>query len=228
MVGSIFQTTSVGTSSLNRIAATSRLLLPVAAGSSRFNRWCCRGHTGQDGLVKREVPPRGAAFDDQPMLLVFDVDCGELIPGHHFIARGLGGPARLSVLDYWDGDNAELEQMLEFEEAGGYPGFSLEYEFVPGVPPPEDGRSFFHYLVGISYKADVGLPWQPNDGGAIAPFEGGATTHGSRGDWPLPPDATVLTFSLASPDPAGFTDPDHPAGDLVVDLVRGAAVWRPA
>jgi hypothetical protein len=40
------------------------------------------------------------------------------------------------------------------------------------------------------------LPWLPNDAGAIAPFEGGDATHGYRGDWP-PPDATVLTFSLA-------------------------------
>ncbi len=39
------------------------------------------------------------------------------------------------------------------------------------------------------YRADVKLPWYPNDGGAIAPFQGAA-------------------------------------GDLVVDMVRGAAIWR--
>ena len=161
------------------------------------------------------------------MILSFDVDCGELIPGHRFVARGLAGPYRLPIPDEWDGDSAEYERMLDFADAGGYPGFSLEYELVPGVSPAEAGDGFFRYLVGIAYQADVRLPWQPSDGGAIAPFQGGEATHGSRGDWPLPPDATVLTFSLAGPGPAGFADYDNPVGDLVVDLVRRSAVWRP-
>jgi hypothetical protein len=161
------------------------------------------------------------------MLLVFDVDCGELIAGHHFIARGLGGPFRLPIPADWDGDSAEYEQMLEFEEAGGYPGFSLEYELVPGVEEAGAGGNFFRYLVGVSYNADAELPWSPNDGGAIAPFEGGAATHGSRGDWPLPPGATTLTFSIAGVNPAGFADTGNPDGHLVVDLARGEAVWRP-
>ncbi|HUN36050.1 MAG TPA: hypothetical protein VMU95_28970 [Trebonia sp.] len=160
------------------------------------------------------------------MLLSFDVDCGELVPGHHFIARGLGGPYRLRIPEDWDGDSGQYEQMLAFEEAGGYPGFSLEYELVPGVGPVESGAALFRYLVGVAYSADVELPWFPADGGAIAPFNGGNATHGSRGDWPLPPDAVILTFSLAAVNAAGFTDDDHPAGDLVVDVTRGTAVWR--
>jgi hypothetical protein len=176
--------------------------------------------------VKREVPPRGAKFDGRPMRLVFDVDCGELLPGHHFIARGLGGPFRTSTLDRWDGDDPpDARLMAEFEAAGGYPAFTLEYELVPGVTAAEGEGNFFRFLVGVSYTADVELPWWPNDGGAIAPFEGGATTHGARGDWPLPPDATVLTFTLAGVNEAGFADHTDPAGQLVVDLVRGDAVW---
>jgi hypothetical protein len=160
------------------------------------------------------------------MILSFDVDCGELILGHHFVARGLAGPYRLPIPDE---DVDDAQQLREFEDAGGYPGFSLEYELVPGVSAAEgEGEgSFFRFLVGITYQADARLPWEPADGGAIAPFEGGAATHGSRGDWPLPPDATVLTFSLARVGPDGFPDDEHPAGDLVVDLARGAAVWRP-
>lgn len=157
------------------------------------------------------------------MIVSFDVDCGELIPGHRFVARGLAGPYRLPIGE-WADDSASREQLREFEEAGGYPGFSLEYELVPGVAPLEREDSFFRYLVGITYQADADLPWFPADGGAIAPFEGGAATHGSRGDWPLPPDATVLTFSLAGTGPDGR---GIPAGNLVVDLVRGDAVWRP-
>ena len=177
--------------------------------------------------MKRGGPPRGAVFNGRPMMLAFDVDCGEIIPGHHFIARGLGGPFRLPIPDDWDGDSAEYEQMLEFAEAGGYPGFTLEYELVPGISAAPTGEDAFRYLVGVSYDADVELPWWPNDGGAIAPFEGGDATHGFRGDWPLPPGAIVLTFSIVGVDPAGFTDYENPAGDLVVDMLRGNAVWRP-
>jgi hypothetical protein len=161
------------------------------------------------------------------MILSFDVDCGELVPGHHFIARGLAGPYQLGIPVDWDGDSTEYAKMLEFADAGGYPGFSLEYELVPGVPAAEREGNFFRYLVGISYGADVQLPWEPSDGGAIAPFEGGETTHGSRGDWPLPPEAKVLTFSLFGVGPSGFSD-DNPAGALVVDLVRGDAAWHSA
>ncbi|MCW2896286.1 MAG: hypothetical protein JWO75_5775, partial [Actinomycetia bacterium] len=31
--------------------------------------------------MKREIPPRGTVFDGRTMMLVFDVDCGELVPG---------------------------------------------------------------------------------------------------------------------------------------------------
>jgi hypothetical protein len=41
-----------------------------------------------------------------------------------------------------------------------------------------------------------------------------------------PPNARVLTFSLAGVAPRGFDDSANPVGNLVVDLVRGDAVWR--
>ena len=64
------------------------------------------------------------------------------------------------------------------------------------------------------------------DGGAIAPFEGGASTHGSRGDWPLPAAARRLTFTLFG-IPAGSRVPsEEPSGELVVDLGQRTAEWR--
>jgi len=175
--------------------------------------------------MEHRLPPRGPALIDQAMILSFDVDCGELIPGHRFIARGLAGPMMLPIPDDWDGDESEYKQMLEFLEGAGYPGFSLEYEIVPGVPVLPDDRNFFHYLVGVSYAADVELPWEPHDGGAIAPFQGGGSTHGSRGDWPLPPSVTTLRFALYAVGPTGFKA-EEPAGELVVELSRGHAEWQ--
>ena len=152
----------------------------------------------------------------QTFLLSFDVDCGELIPGHRFIARGLSDAGELDVREF--GLEGEADPLV--------PGFSLEYELTPGLP--ESARDdFFRYLVGVSYTADVPLPGPPADGGAIAPFEGGAATHGSRGSWVLPREATLLTFTLTGIDPGTGMHRAEPAGDLLVDLELGAAQWRP-
>lgn len=145
------------------------------------------------------------------MLVSFDLDCGELVPGHHFVARGVADAGVIPAF----GDN----------EAAG--GISLEYELVPGVEPMDDGASVLRYLVGIEYSADVELPWDPNDGGVIAPFEGGASTHGSRGSWPLPRGASRLTFTLFAVGDSGFPK-SEPAGSINVDLSARTGVWRPA
>jgi hypothetical protein len=145
------------------------------------------------------------------MLLTFDIDCGPLVRGHRFIARGICDKGTLE----WD------DRMTS-------PAFSLEYELVPGITADEDRRAPFSYLVGIDYEADVPLPWAVNDGGAIAPPEGGATTHGSRGDWPLPPGARVLRFTLTGVDPVTDYPMDAAAGVLSVDLGGARAWWEPA
>jgi hypothetical protein len=189
-----------------------------------------------------QLPVRADVLRTTPMLCSFDVDCGEVLPGHRFIARGLSGPSELPMPwgdedadeDGEDGGEAEYrstEQIaLDMAGRGGYPAFALEYELVPGIPPLRDEGRFFDYLVGISYDADVLLPWDGNDGGAIAPFEGGPSTHGSRGQWPLPPDARVLTFTLFPPMSVtddGSDEGPRPFGRLVVDLETSSGRWIP-
>ena len=144
------------------------------------------------------------------MLVAFDVDCGCLVEGHRFIARGLSDAGTVS------GPTA----------ADSAPGFSFQYEFVPGLPPRDGGPG--PYLVGIEYEADVPLPWEPVDSGAIAPFEGGESTHGSRGSWPLPRNAGQLRFTLYGIDHAERWPRQEPDGVLVVDLHDGSAQWQPA
>lgn len=171
------------------------------------------------------------------MFVTFDVDCGEVLPGHRFVARGLSGPLVIALpeplLDEDDDDDDEWRsegdepseeyrtpEQVALDVAGGpgYPGFDLEYELVPGL---RDGQDFFDALVGIWYEADVLLPWDPDDNGVLARFEGGSSTHGSRGAWPLPPDARVLTFTLNPPMAFG----GDPFGELVVHLDTAQARW---
>lgn len=160
------------------------------------------------------VPPRGPAVAARSFLVSFDVDCGELVQGHRFVARGLSDVGQLSVSD-WTESAADTSVQ----------GFTFEYELVPGVPS-DRSDNFFEYLVGVAYEADVELPWEPVDGGALAPFEGGRSTHGSRGDWPLPAGARRLTFTMFG-IPHGSTFPNEAAsGELVVDLDVGTATWQ--
>jgi hypothetical protein len=161
------------------------------------------------------VPPRGPASASRSFLLSFDINCGELVPGHRFVARGLSDVGPLNVAEW-----------TETVAHSSVQGFALEYELLPGVPS-DRSDDIFRYLVGISYKSDVELPWDPADGGAIAPFEGGSSTHGSRGDWPLPIGARRLTFTLFGIPPGSRFPSEVPSGELVVDLDLGAAEWRP-
>ncbi|MGJ7440540.1 hypothetical protein [Aquipuribacter sp. MA13-6] len=190
-----------------------------------------------------QLPSRADVLQAAPLLCTFDVDCGEVLPGHRFIARGLSGPSELPLPwgdeddeDGEDGEDGEDEyrspEQIALDMAGrsGYPAFALEYELVPGIPPSAEEGSFFDHLVGITYDADVLLPWDGDDGGAIAPFEGGPSTHRSRGEWPLPPDARVLTFTLFPPMSLaddGSDEGPKPLGRLVVDLETSSGRWVP-
>ncbi len=169
----------------------------------------CYASGTYDGLVT-EVPARGPAIAHRRMLFAFDVDCGEIVVGHRFIARGLADHGTIKV--------DELSAA----------GFSLEYELVPGVPPLVEGKTPLDYIVHVDYEADVSLPWLAVDGGAIAPFEGGPTTHGSLGEWPLPSDARLLRFHLSGPHrrrPGGGLEHSPEAGTLEVDLAGPSVHW---
>lgn len=162
------------------------------------------------------VPPRGPALERYSFLLSFDVDCGEQVQGHRLIARGLSDDGILSQDVQREGE----DDWVRVEA----PGVSLHYELVPGVPE-RAGRSVFSYLVGISYSADGALPWEPSDGGVIAPAEGGPSTHGVRGGWPLPAEARVLSFEMHPVLPGTTWPSESSAGRLVVDLETAGAEW---
>jgi len=144
------------------------------------------------------------------MLVSFDIDCGYLLSGHRFIARGIADDGLIT------GENEEP-----------YPGFSFEYELAPGVESGEGaGEGIGPFLVGIEYGADVALPSVPADGGAIAPFVGGPTTRGTRGSWPLPRDARLLKFVLYGLDAGSSWPRETPDGVLTVDLQSSEATFQ--
>lgn len=72
------------------------------------------------GPAHEPVPARGPELPEDRMLVSFDIDCGYLLAGHRFIARGIAD----------DG-------LITGESEEPYPGFSFEYELAPGVESGE-------------------------------------------------------------------------------------------
>jgi len=153
-------------------------------------------------------------------MVSFDVDCGELVPGHRCIARGLFDEGR-SAHDLTSGDQSRHQLMRMV---------SLGYELVPGVTAAEAAAAEF--FVEATYATDVALPWTTGGAGfgpgSIDAFAGGPGTAGASGPWPLPDDAGRLRFTLYATGVRGSADPHRVAGTLEVDLPARTARWTPA
>ncbi|MEO3792746.1 hypothetical protein ABGB14_21240 [Nonomuraea sp. B10E15] len=111
--------------------------------------------------------------------IVFDVDLGELVEGHHVVARG-----------------------LELTDAGGV----LHYEFVPGLRQQEEETKgpFFWYWM-LSTEDDLGTPYNDYNNGAFDP-DGEAAAHGTRHlGGPVPSTACLLHLNFTPAE--GWTPP---------------------
>jgi hypothetical protein len=184
-----------------------------------------RGSTGSllvPGLCKAleiSLPPRSPRIS-QPMLVTFDISCGDdLLPGHTFVARGLADEGRSR-------DDLRGAQTLHDE----CQMVDLVYELVPGVEaaeaPTDKSRPF---TVDATFGADVPLSWStggtgPDGSGGpcwIEIYRWGASTVGGLGPWPVPDGAQHLTFWLHAAD-------DYKCrGALRVDLSSHAVRWDP-
>lgn len=167
------------------------------------------------------LPPRSSSIPETT-LMVFDVSCGDaLVPGHSVIARGLADGGR-SRDDLSSGDQSLHDECQMVD---------LVYEIVPGVTPTERPADRSQpFTVDATYGADVGLSWSTGGSGPgglggpcwVEDYQGGESTLGGLGPWPVPDGARQLTFWLHAAD--NFTC----RGSLQVDLNRQTASWVPA
>ncbi len=187
------------------------------------------------------IPPRTAtdaylATIHARLDIVFDIDLGELVRGHHVVARGikLGQPVDTRRID-----RERLRQLMEGADdphngggfisrrsaAGSDAGEpdtettmtepELHYEFVPGLDPAEGERGFDWYWMMYA-SDDVGTEYADDNGGAFDP-SGGAASHGTRDiGGQIPPQASRLT--LAFEPPQDWVPPEPWRREIVVDL----------
>ena len=167
------------------------------------------------------LPPRSPRIS-QPMLVTFDISCGDdLLPGHTFVARGLADEGRSR-------DDLRGAQTLHDE----CQMVDLVYELVPGVEAAEAATDKSRpFTVDATYGADVPLSWSTGGTGPdgfggpcwIEMYRGGASTVGGLGPWPVPDGAQHLTFWLHA-----ATGDYKCRGALRVDLSSHAVRWDPS
>jgi hypothetical protein len=187
------------------------------------------------------IPERSATDDylahmGEQLDVVFDVDLGELVRGHHVVARGLALGRSVPAPQF---DRDEFRRLISGStdpvngggffgrKAGHWPDAEehvhtdaeLHYEFVPRI---NEGQGRFdltavYWMVHTS--DDVGTRYNDYNTGAFDGASTGPTTHGSRDiGGQVPPEATRLTLRF---EPAfGWDPPEQWRRELVIDLVN--------
>jgi hypothetical protein len=155
--------------------------------------------------------------------IVFDVDLGQLVKGHHVIARGIDLGHEVSITRWQQERNQRLDAGVEWPpEAEGQSGIvrsqitltardrevvetvlsepELHYEFVPGLEEAEEADDHFYWYWVLEVSDDVGTDYQDHNNGCLGRSEGGPATHGTRDlGGRIPESATRLTLSFTPP-----------------------------
>jgi hypothetical protein len=164
------------------------------------------------------------------MLLPFNVDCGEVLPGHRLFAKGLRD-------DGYSNDSRNGDHMHHHRGKAVHPVASLTYALVPGLTGEgqDDSRDIDATVVldppldGEEWEAVVTM------GGERDARPGASETVGAFGPFPVPErtkrlSVTLTRITLVRSGPPATTTPvsDEVLGTLEVDVSSATAHWSPA
>ena len=179
------------------------------------------------------IPPRGAterylATPGIRLAVSFDVDLGELLEGHHVVARGISRGGSIEVPDRGDlgrlsqpvrvGDAVLQVALGEIQKTWVEVEDQLHYEFVPGIIRGEPLS-----LWRMTASDDLGSEYSRNDTGAFD-CSGGEASHGLRDlGGRIPAEASFLLLRFSS---GGDWEPPEPwRRELKLDLRSGSVVY---
>jgi len=171
-------------------------------------------------LPDRSATDRYVTASGQALDYSFDVDLGELMPGYHVVARGVGQVPKVSIPD-----DAGLPQDIidRVEEDNRTPRDQVHFEHVPGLT-----RESVIPGWSLTVSDDVGTEYSGVDAGAYDGLSGGATTHAVREiGGKVPIQATKLTLHFVpGHDMTGraWHPPEPWIRELVIDLRSGKPV----
>ena len=163
------------------------------------------------------------------MLVPCNVDCGEVLPGHRLVVRGLRH-------DGYSDDAINGDCMGHYEGKPVHRVVSLVYALVPGLSEQEHQGS-------LDIDVTVVLDPQPDPAvwGSVLTMGGerdaradGAETSGEFGPFVFPEatervTATVTQITVGRPGaPPPSTRSAGRLGSVEVEITSGAAHWTPA
>ena len=125
------------------------------------------------------------------MLLSCDVDCGEALPGHRLVARGLREDGNSN-------DNLHNDYTGHYEGKPVHRMVSLVYELIPGLPRSEDGSRKLDVdaSVVLDPAPDPALWGSPlTMGGERDGRPGGSKTAGAFGPFSCPTERSESSSS---------------------------------
>ena len=163
------------------------------------------------------------------MLIPCNVDCGDVLPGHRLVVRGLRH-------DGYSNDDLNGEYMGHYEGKPVHRVVSLVYALVPGLSEQEHSGS-------LDIDMTVALDPQPDPAvwGAVLTMGSerdgiadGAETLGAFGPFVFPESTERITATLTqitvsrpgTPPPSNIST-EH-LGTFEVEIASGAARWAPA
>jgi len=186
-----------------------------------------------------ETPPRSPATEHlitslNGLDIAFDVDLGEIMAGHHVIARGVEREKSIETLSQrWIEESRQRAMVASDSKKGGLPGF-VYYDSTP--PGPQDreivdveDQLHFDHVPGLTRDSptpDWNIPqrmtwarFTTTTKRAYDGHSGGLSTHGVRDlGGRIPREATRLTITI---EPAYEWVPPEPwRRKLVIDLRR--------
>jgi len=150
----------------------------------------------------------------------FDIDLGELIPGHHVIARGIGSAPQMSIPPE---GSLPAETIENINRSNEVPRDQVHFEHVPGL-------SKGHVTPDWRFHAadDVGTAYRNDDEGAFDGHSGGIATHAVRElGGKISQSATQLVLRITPGyDRTGhqWQPPEPWRRELVIDLGADRAV----
>lgn len=164
------------------------------------------------------------------MLLCFNIDCGEVLPGHRLVTQGLRE-------DGYSNDGRNGDYMDHHEGKPVHPVASLTYALVPGLTREEQDNSR-----DIDASAVLDPPLDPDEWGTVITMggerdarPGGPEIAGAFGPFAFPEATKRLTVTLTqitvfragSPTPTAQVT-DQVLGTLEVDVSSATGYWTPA
>jgi hypothetical protein len=175
-----------------------------------------RVRSAMDGYLEQQ----GIRLD-----IVFDTDLGELVRGHHVVARGiyLGRPTDLHK---WQADMEAapwrapmtVGSQRDWTVVGTHPPMAeLFYEFIPGLKSWEEDiePNFWYWMLHTS--DDQGTVYSDANNGTRQEPNGGPATHATRDlGGHLPAGASRLVIDIEPP--RRWKPPEPWRRQLVIDL----------